>query len=58
MNSAMKSAKTYPLIAVLGSNMDFEGFDLHGPLHYLPVASGFSTIVLKEYSASTTIGND
>jgi len=55
---AMKFAKTYPLIAVLGSKVTLRC--LISVIHFviLPLASGFSIMVLCGYSVSTTMGKD
>ena len=51
MNSAVKSAKTCPLIDVLDSKVTPSGL-------ISVTVSGFSTIALRGYSVSTTIGKD
>jgi len=58
VNSAMKSAKTCPLIDVLGSKVTPRGLISMTLFAILPVASGFSIMALEGYSVSTTIGKD
>ena len=58
MNSIMKSAKTYPLIVVLGSYL--MSYDLNFDAHFVirPVTSGFSMILLRRCSISMVIEKD
>ena len=58
VNLTMKSAKAYPLIIVLDSNVTLTGLISVTHFAILPVASRFFTIVLKGYSVSIMIGKN
>jgi len=58
VNSAMKSAKICPLIDVLDSKGTLKHLISVTHIAILPLASGFSTMVLSGYSVSTTMRKD
>ena len=58
MNTAMKSAKICPLINVLSSKVTLRGLIFVTHFVILSLASGFSTMVLNEYSVNMTMGKN
>jgi len=58
VNSTMESTNICPLIVVLGSKIILSGQISITHLVILPLASGFSTMVLSGYSIGTTTRKD